>query len=58
MRRRDRLERDDAVGSGLADADEDAGREGDLEVARGLERREAPLWRLVRRAAVAVEVVA
>ena len=58
MGRRDRLERDDAVGSGLADADEDAGREGDLEDARGVERRETSLWRLVGRAAVAVEVVA
>ena len=58
MRRGDRLERGDAVGAGLADADEDAGGERDRELAGGLERGQAPLGRLVGRAAVAVEVVA
>ena len=47
MRRGDRLERGHAVGPGLADADEDAGGERDAQLARGVERRQAPLRRLV-----------
>ena len=52
----DGLERVDAVGARLADADEDAGGERDGQLAGGLERGQAALGRLVGRAAVAVEV--
>ncbi len=52
----DGLERGDAVGPILTDADEDAGGVRDLGAAGGFERRQAALRRLVGRAAVTREV--
>ncbi len=52
----DGAEGDEAVSPRLADADEEAGREGDLEPAGRLQGGEAPFRRLVGRGAVAVEV--
>ena len=49
----DGLQRLDAVPAGFADAAQDAGREGDGQLAGVLERGEAPLGRLVGRAPVA-----
>ncbi len=54
--RRDRLERLDPVDLVLADADQDAGGEGDRELARRLEGGQPTLGRLVRRAAVGGQV--
>src|SRR5581483_1571387 len=45
-----------AIGAILADADEDAGGERDRQPAGGVERGQAALGRLVRRAAVALEI--
>ena len=53
---RDRPKGGEAVGPGLADADEDAGREGDLEAPGRLQGRKAPGGRLVGRDAVAGQV--
>ena len=53
---RDRLQRCDAVGAGVADADEDAGRERDLKAAGGLQGGETAGGRLVGRVAVTGQI--
>ena len=50
------VQRRQPVGAGLADADQDAGGEGDGQPARGLQRRQAALGGLVRRPAVGGQV--